>query len=61
VNAGATGLMLAVTVKLAEASLTGGFSWWMAGMAFLITTWTGMSPGWLILAGALTGYLVSME
>ena len=61
VNAGATGLMLAVTVKLAEASLAGGFSWWMAGMAFLITTCTGMSPAWLILAGGLTGYLVSME
>ena len=60
VNAGATGLMLAVTVKLAEASLTGGFSWWMAGMAFLIAAYTGMSPAWLILAGALTGYLVSM-
>ena len=60
VNAGATGLMLAVTVKLAEASLTGGFSWWMAGMAFLIAAYTGMSPAWLIVAGALTGYLVSM-
>ena len=60
VNVSAVGLMLVVTVKLGEASLIDGFSCWLSGVAFLLIAFKEISPGWLILAGAVTGYILSM-
>lgn len=60
VNVSAVGLMLVVTVKLCEASLIDGFSCWLAGVAFLLIAYKGISPGWLILAAGVTGYILSM-
>lgn len=60
VNVSAVGLMGAMLVRLAESALVDQFSWWMAGAALLIMLSQRISPGWLIIAGAITGYTTGM-
>ena len=60
VNVSAVGLMGAMLVRLAASALVDPFSWWMAGVALLVMLSQRVSPGWLIIAGAITGYAAGM-
>ncbi len=60
VNVSAVGLMGAMLVRLAESAMVDEFSMWMAAAALLIMLSQRISPGWLIIAGAITGYATGM-
>ena len=60
VNVSAVGLMGAMLVRLAESALVDEFSWWMAGAGLVVMLSQRISPGWLIIAGAITGYATGM-
>ena len=60
VNVSAVGLMAAMLVRLAESALVDEFSWWMAGAGLLVMLSQRISAGWLIIAGAITGYATGM-
>ncbi len=60
VNVSAVGLMGAMLVRLAESALVDEFSMWMAAAALLVMLSQRISPGWLIIAGAITGYATGM-
>ena len=60
VNVSAVGLMGAMLVRLGESTLVDAFSWWMAGAALLVMLSQRVSPGWLIIAGGITGYAAGM-
>ena len=59
-NVSAVGLMGAMLVRVAESALVDEFSWWMAGAGLLVMLSQRVSPGWLIIAGAITGYATGM-
>lgn len=61
VNVSAVGLMAAMLVRLAESTLGGDeFAWWMAGAGLVVMLSQRISAGWLIIAGAITGYATGM-
>ena len=59
VNASAVGLMVAVTVKLGLGSLVNPISCFMAAVALALIWFRGIHSGWLVVAGAVTGYLIA--
>ncbi len=59
VNVSAVGLMAAVTFELGRTSLVDSFSWWIAAMTLLGMRVVGLSPGWFVLAGGITGWLIA--
>ena len=59
VNVSAVGLMAVVTFELGQTSLVDSFSWWLAAMTLLGMRVVGLSPGWFVLAGGITGWLIA--
>jgi len=60
VNASSLGLMAAVAIKLGMAVLIGPLAWALGGGALLASLWWKGSGAYLILAGALIGYVAGL-
>lgn len=60
VNAASLGLMLAVTVKLATAALSGIASWFILLLAMVVVIAWNINPAWIVLGSAILGWLSSM-
>jgi len=58
VNASAVALMAVVTIQLARATLTGWSAWGIALAAAALVLRTKLNTAWLVLAGAVAGYLL---
>ena len=58
VNASAVALMAVVTIQLARATLTGWSAWVIALAAAALVLRTKLNTAWLVLAGAVAGYLL---
>ena len=58
VNVSAVGLMAAVALKLGQATLVDLSAWSMATISFLAMWRWQMGAAWLVLAGAVTGYII---
>lgn len=60
VNAASLGLMLAVTVKLATAALSGIASWFILLLAMVVVIAWNINTAWIVLGSAILGWLSSM-
>ena len=58
INVSAVGLMVAVTFELGRSTLVDSFSWWMAVMTLIGIRGIGLGPGWFVLAGGITGWVI---
>jgi chromate transporter len=59
VNAAAVGLMAAVTLTLAIGALTTWQTWAIAVAAVVLSLRFGVGPVWLVVGGALAGWVLS--
>ncbi len=59
VNASAVGLMAAVTLTLARATLTGWTGWFIFATAALLLLRFRLNAAWLVVGGGLIGWLLS--
>jgi chromate transporter len=60
VNASSLGLMAAVAIKLAQASLTTWPTWLIALAAIAVSLVWRLNAAWLVLGGALAGWALSL-
>ncbi|MBI4927665.1 MAG: chromate transporter, partial [Anaerolineae bacterium] len=58
VNAGALGLMAAVTLQVGASALVDWPSWTLGLVSLLVLLRTRVNPTWLIAAGALLGWIL---
>jgi chromate transporter len=60
VNVAAVALMAAVTIDLGRETLINWQAWVIAGLALLLTFRLKLNSAWLVVGGALLGYLLSL-
>ncbi len=58
VNAAAVGLMAAVTLTLTAGALTGWQAWAIAASAVVLSLRFGVGPTWLVIGGAIAGWVL---
>jgi chromate transporter len=60
VNVAAVALMAAVTIELGRETLVNWQAWVIAGLAALLTFRLKLNSAWLVVGGALLGYLLTL-
>lgn len=60
VNVAAVALMAAVTIELGQETLVNWQAWVIAGLAILLTFRFKLNSAWLVVGGALLGYLLTV-
>ncbi len=60
VNAASLGLMIAVTVVLAQSALTSAGAWLIFVLAAAVVAFRNVNAAWIVIASALLGWLLSL-